>query len=128
MLLIHDLPEALSGDQAAFQVRNPKEKYIQEKKALEKIITMIPWALWEEISHLWEEFEASETPEALFCKTIDKLEATIQHCEADISTWSEEEYEFAFTSGKKYTDHHEIFQKLRARVDSWSEEKIQQVS
>ncbi len=37
--------------------------------------------------------DALETPEAKLYKSIDKLEAVIQHNESPISTWEPHEYE-----------------------------------
>jgi putative hydrolase of HD superfamily len=39
------------------------------------------------IQELWEEFEGRETLEARIANALDKLEAQIQHNEADIRTW-----------------------------------------
>ena len=37
--------------------------------------------------------DAQETKEAMLYKSLDKLEALIQHNESPIDTWSENEYE-----------------------------------
>ena len=46
-----------------------------------------------EIANLYKEMDAQETKEAKLYKSLDKLEALIQHNESPIDTWSENEYE-----------------------------------
>ena len=45
--------------------------------------------------------EALETLEAKIYKALDKLEALIQHNEADLSTWIPLEYDLQITYGTK---------------------------
>ena len=45
-----------------------------------------------EMAALYEEMDAMETVEAKIYKSLDKLEALIQHNESPIDTWSENEY------------------------------------
>ena len=42
---------------------------------------------------LYAEMNAQKTPEAKVYKSLDKLEAVIQHNESPISTWEPNEYE-----------------------------------
>lgn len=124
MLLIHDLPEVVAGDEAAWQKTDHEQVFKNEKAGLEKILSTLPKKLQNELTELWLEFEEGETPEALFCLAVDKLEAIIQHNEADLSTWNEKEFGFQFTHGKKYSDHHPLFRQLREAIDAWSKKKI----
>lgn len=43
--------------------------------------------LGDEIFNLWIEFENKQTFEAKVANALDKLEAQLQHNEADICTW-----------------------------------------
>jgi HD domain len=45
---------------------------------------------------LWEEYERQESYEARVVRAIDKLEAQLQHNEADLSTWLAQEKEMVF--------------------------------
>ena len=45
------------------------------------------------MKELYAEIEAQNTIEAKIYKSLDKLEALIQHNESPIDTWSENEYE-----------------------------------
>ena len=75
MIVYHELCEIDYGDHVPME-QIPKEvKYQNEKKAISRITTehQMP-----EIVELWEEFEANKTPEAVFVKKIDKLDALLQ--------------------------------------------------
>ena len=53
----------------------------------------LPEPVRTEITGLYAEMNALETPEASIYKSLDKLEAVIQHNESPISTWEDHEYE-----------------------------------
>lgn len=89
MILAHDLAEARVGDVPIFKSTLCKQKQIAEKKAIQEFRTMLgrdagPW-----IYGLWEEFELKQTPEAKIANALDKLEAQLQHNEADLKSWIE---------------------------------------
>ncbi|CAN7520895.1 HD domain-containing protein [Rossellomorea sp. LjRoot5] len=104
MIIIHDLVEAEAGDIPAFDTMNDQavkeQKAFNEKKSIERIRDMQGNALGEELYDLWHEFEEKETYEAKVANALDKLEAQIQHNEADISTWLDIEHRMSFMMGK----------------------------
>ena len=53
----------------------------------------LPKELSKDIAELYKEMDAQETKEAKLYKSLDKLEALIQHNESPLDTWSENEYE-----------------------------------
>lgn len=65
-----------------------------------------------------------KTPEAKLYKALDKLEAVIQHNEADISTWLPLEYDLQLTYGIEECSFNEYINSLRDEVRSVSEKKI----
>lgn len=75
---------------------------------------------------LFEEMEAMETQEARLYKSLDKLEALIQHNEADISTWIPLEYDFQMTYGNEECKFTEYIQRLRDEVRKDSKRKIEE--
>ena len=90
MIIIHDIVEAEAGDVPVFEAETPeakKKKQEKEKCAIENIKTMLNSSSGDEIYELWFEFEEKRTLEAKFAQALDKLEAQIQHNEADIKTW-----------------------------------------
>lgn len=104
MITIHDLVEAEAGDIPAFDTLNnatlKEQKSLNEIRAIEKIRDMLENELGEELYLLWFEFEHKDTYEAKVANALDKLEAQIQHNEADISTWIEVEYTMSFLMDK----------------------------
>ena len=90
MIIVHDLVEAEATDIPAFDTMNNAElkeqKQINEIRAIEKIRDTLQGSLGEDVYNLWMEFEHKETFEAKVANALDKLEAQIQHNEADIST------------------------------------------
>ena len=67
---------------------------------------------------------AQETLEAKIYKALDKLEALIQHNEADIATWLPLEYELNFTYGSEETAFCSYMERLRAEINRDCAEKI----
>lgn len=78
--LIHDLPEAITGDIPYADVYNghilKENKHKDEIQAMNKIVRTLPDKIGNDIFELWEEYENAETREALFIKALDKLETT----------------------------------------------------
>ena len=75
MLAIHELGETVIGDLTQFQI-DKKEKEKIEHEAVHKILASLIDG--EEIEALFLEFDAHETPEAIFAYQCDKLECDIQ--------------------------------------------------
>ena len=91
MCLIHDLGECFTGDIPAFIKTEADEK--TEEASLHQWVASMPQELSADLSALYEEMNARTTKEAKLYKTLDKLEAVIQHNESPLDTWSEIEYE-----------------------------------
>jgi putative hydrolase of HD superfamily len=89
MVLVHDLAEARTGDVPIFQTSLREQKKSAERKAMREFRTQLPKDVGPWIYELWEEFEAKETAEAKIANALDKLEAQIQHNEADLKSWIE---------------------------------------
>ncbi|MBW3112350.1 HD domain-containing protein [Bacillus sp. MCCB 382] len=118
MIIIHDLVEAEAGDIPAFDTMNDpaakEQKAFNERKSIERIKDMLGNALGEELYELWHEYEEKETYEAKVANALDKLEAQIQHNEADISTWLEIEHRMSFLMDKhvEFDDALQVFKDL----------------
>jgi len=91
MCLIHDLGECFTGDIPTF-VKTDKDRDVEDSLLLQWVKTL-PEEISEEMSGLYREMDALETKEAKIYKSLDKLEALIQHNESPIDTWSENEYD-----------------------------------
>lgn len=122
MCLFHDFGEAVTGDIPAFEKTTEDE--ITEEEAVKGLLDRLPKKQNTELTELFAEMNALETPEAKLYKALDKLEALIQHDEADISTWLPLEYELQLVYGREQTDVFPYIKELRSKVDEWTERKI----
>ena len=91
MCLIHDMGEAFTGDIPSFYKTAADEA--REENMLRDWVRSLPKEKSEEMLALYEEMDSRQTLEAKIYKTLDGLEAVIQHNFSDISTWLPNEYE-----------------------------------
>ena len=89
MLLIHDLVEIDAGDTFLYDTQKNHDNTEEERLAAERIFGLLPGQQGAELKALWEEFEAGETPEAAFAKTLDRLEPILQNASNQGGTWQE---------------------------------------
>lgn len=97
MCLFHDLGEAITGDIASFL--RTQEHEDDEAEAVKKILGLLDSSDFDSLIGLFDEMKQQNTKEAKLFKTLDKLEAVIQHNEAPISTWIPLEYELNLKYG-----------------------------
>lgn len=90
MCLIHDLGECFTGDIPTF-VKTDGDRAVEDS-LLGRWVASLPQAVSEELAALFREMDAQETLEAKIYKSLDKLEALIQHNESPLDTWSDNEY------------------------------------
>lgn len=91
MCLIHDLGECFTGDIPTF-VKTDGDRAVEDS-LLGRWVVSLPQAVSEELAALFREMDAQETLEAKIYKSLDKLEALIQHNESPLDTWSDNEYD-----------------------------------
>lgn len=89
MCLIHDIVEIDAGDTYAYDEEGLKTQKAREDAAKERIFSLLPDDQKEELTSLFDEFEASETPEARFAHAIDNLQPLILNNSNDGSDWKE---------------------------------------
>ena len=77
-----------------------------------------------ELAELFAEMKERKTTEAKLYKALDKMEAVIQHNEADISTWLPLEYDLQFTYGEKETAFSDATRNLKKRANEDSLAKM----
>ena len=97
MCLVHDLGECFTGDIPSFL--KTEQDRDTEDSLLMKWVASLPPELSEYLSDLYREMDQQVTQEARIYKSLDKLEAVIQHNESPLDTWSENEYELNQTYG-----------------------------
>ena len=89
MLLIHDIVEIDAGDTYAYDEEAKKTQKEREQKAAERIIGLLPPDQCEKFKKIWEEFEARETKEARFARTMDNLQPVMLNDATDGKAWVE---------------------------------------
>ncbi len=122
MCLTHDFGEAVTGDIPSFV--KTEENEAEERHALSALVDTLPSPQRDELATLYAEMDAQETPEARLYKTIDKLEAVIQHNESDISSWIPREYTLNLTYGEENAAQFPFLAAVRAQMKRDTEEKI----
>ena len=122
MCIIHDLGECFTGDIPAFE-KTDKDRKVENKK-VEQLTDILPEPVRAEWKSLFEEMEAMETQEARLYKSLDKLEAVIQHNEADISTWEPHEYDLNLTYADDIVAFSPYLRSLREAIRDDTKQKI----
>ena len=89
MVLIHDLVEIDAGDTYAYDEEAKKTQREREVKAADRIFGMLPDDQGKRFRELWEEFEARETKEAKFARTMDNLQPMMLNAATDGKAWVE---------------------------------------
>lgn len=112
MCLIHDFGEAITGDIPSFL--KTKEHEATEENAVATLLSCLPEPHREELTTLFCEMDAHETPEARLYKALDKMEAVIQHNESDISSWLPLEYDLQQTYAMENAAEFPYLKELRA--------------
>lgn len=122
MCLIHDIGEAFTGDIPAFDKTSADEE--TEKRLLYDWVDNLPAPYNTEMMALYREMEEQQTLEAKLLKALDGLEAVIQHNEAALSTWSDNEYEVNLTYAEDKCEFSPYLRNLRSVIKEKTLDKI----
>ncbi len=89
MLLVHDLVEIDAGDTFAYDEEAKKSQRERELKGAERLFGMLPEDQRDRIRALWDEFEAGQTAEARFARTMDNFQPMLLNAASDGKAWAE---------------------------------------
>ncbi|NUB43826.1 HD domain-containing protein [Fertoebacter nigrum] len=93
MLTLHDLVEIDVGDvpihSAGGLAHGSAKTLAAEARAADRIFGLLPPDLARELRALWDEFEASETPDAVFAKALDRVQPVMQNIASGGGTWTQ---------------------------------------
>lgn len=89
MLLIHDIVEIDAGDTYAYDEQGLATQREREVKAADRIFGLLPEEQGKKMRALWEEFEARETKEAKFARTMDNIQPILLNAKTDGRAWVE---------------------------------------
>jgi putative hydrolase of HD superfamily len=123
MLLIHDLVEIDAGDNPIHGDHDPVEQDRIEQQAADRIFGLLPPDQRDTFRNLWDEFEASETDDAIFAKSIDRVQPVLANLETDGGTWPEYNVtpeQLESRVGSKVTrGAPALWAHLRSQIDQW---------
>jgi putative hydrolase of HD superfamily len=130
MCIIHDLGEAVHGDVSApEQARRAAAgattaKAEQERRDLLELLAPLPAPVRDEITALWDEYEAAQSIEAKLAKGLDKLETIMQHNQG--LNPADFDYRFNLGYGRQHTAAIPIIAQLRAMLDEETEARARE--
>lgn len=87
LVVIHDLVEIYAGDSPVFDPAAVVGQQEREEAAADRLFTLLPADQAAEVRALWDEFEAARTPEARFCKAMDRLQPMLLNWLNQGGTW-----------------------------------------
>ncbi len=89
MLLIHDLVEIDAGDVPIHSAaaRDEATQARIEQAAADRIFGLLPADQAASFRALWDEFEAAQSPDATFAKSIDRVQPLISNLETGGTSW-----------------------------------------
>ena len=126
--IVHDLAEIITGDKPYFMYEGQKEmkqaRFDQELNAMKHIKNLLPKTIGNELFELWKEFEEGKSYEAKFVKSIDKIEAQIQHNEMSYIYWNDYDRKYAPNRLDKYCNFDSFLTKIKSIVQEESIQKI----
>ncbi|MEZ5779846.1 MAG: HD domain-containing protein [Paracoccaceae bacterium] len=98
MLILHDLVEIDVGDvpihSANGTAHGSAEVAAAEARAADRIFGLLPPDTGAELRALWEEFEAAVTPDAIFAKSLDRVQPVLHNIASGGGSWTEYDVTF----------------------------------
>ena len=123
MLLIHDLVEIDAGDNPIHGDFDAAAMEAVEQAAATRIFGLLPADQAQAFRALWDEFEAAETDDAVFAKSIDRVQPVISNLETDGGTWPEYNVTAAQLQSRVGTKVQKgapaVWTALKTRIDDW---------
>ncbi len=123
MLILHDLVEIDAGDAPIHGDHDPAEQARIEQQAADRIFGLLPADQARSFRALWDEFEAGESDDAIFAKSIDRVQPVVANLESGGGTWPA----YNVTADQLQTRVGAKVQKgaapvwaaLKSRIDAW---------
>lgn len=128
MLMLHDLVEIDAGDHPIHGDHDAEAIAATERAAADRIFGLLPEDQEQEFRALWDEFEASQSPDAIFAKSIDRVQPLISNLENGGGSWKDYDVTRQHiedrVGGKVLQGAPEIWNALKSRIDAWFETNI----
>lgn len=123
MLLLHDLVEIDAGDAPIHGQNDAAAQWAKEQTAADRLYALLPADQARDLRAIWEEFEAAETDDAIFARSLDRVQPVIANLESGGGTWPQ----YNVTAGQLQTrvgakverGAPAIWGALKSRIDAW---------
>lgn len=89
MALVHDLVEIDAGDTYVYDTEAAADKPERERRAADRLFSLLPPDQAQQWRSLWEEFEGRQTPEARFVAAVDRLQPILNNYYTGGAAWQE---------------------------------------
>lgn len=89
MLLLHDIVEIDAGDAPIHGDYDPAEMAAKEQAAADRLFGLLPRDQGAELRDLWTEFEDAKTTDAIYAKSVDRVQPLISNLVGDGGSWRE---------------------------------------
>jgi len=89
MLLLHDIVEIDAGDAPIFGDHDATDMAAKEEAAATRLFGLLPPDQAQSFRALWDEFEAAQTPDARFAKSLDRFQPPNQNLASGGGSWIE---------------------------------------
>lgn len=87
MLILHDLVEIDAGDAPIFDDHDAAVLAAKEQAAADRLFGLLPQDQGNELRDIWEEFEAAQSPEARFAKSLDRFQPPLLNLASGGGSW-----------------------------------------
>ncbi len=87
ILLVHDIVEIDAGDVFIYDSEARAEAAVAEQAAADRLFGMLPEPEGGELRAAWDEYEARQTPEAVFAYACDRLQPLMLNLSTGGGSW-----------------------------------------
>ena len=87
MLILHDLVEIDAGDNPIFDNVDVAAMEALEQVAADRIFGLLPSDIRDDLRAVWEEFEAAQTDDAQFAKSLDRFQPPMLNIASGGGSW-----------------------------------------
>ena len=89
MLLLHDIVEIDAGDVPIHAAHDTEAQAAKERAAADRIFGLLPADQAAAFRALWDEFEAAESADAVFAKSLDRVQPVLLNHASGGGSWTE---------------------------------------
>ncbi|WP_417838552.1 HD domain-containing protein [Tritonibacter scottomollicae] len=126
MLLLHDLVEIDAGDvpiHSKLDADSLARIEAEELAAAQRLFGLLPEAQGDQYLKIWQEFEASQSPDAIFAKSIDRVQPVLLNIATGGGSWIEYDVTLpqidARVGAKVARGAPKVWDHVRARLLPW---------